>query len=622
MDISKYILKAFRDDPELRNYDISPGSNLNDMVIKPLEAVFEAGIKSFITTDASHYDINNLTNDSYGWVVRLARQYGIAAPIYNSSVGYVTFIFNSGATDIRVPSGTQLEGPEGVIYHTIGEEYVLSSYLLANPITEDGYYQSQPIYVENPDGIGVPENSLWIRTISNQGMAGVRHAAIANGTTPYGTEQLASLIKAMIKGIYNGTEQSVEMMIRHACPSIGSIKIVKAGDDGMTRDRLVNAYIYGSPEANRQSFINKIYGDNQTNKNNAYYGYSGAPTPPSIDALYGKTELSQYQYIKLGDDDTVPVTIGTSNIYMDTFSTHNNLNAQHDIDNIISEGDTFFYSYGNDWLVPGNMVNIQGYSYTGALPPMTTESGTTGESSTTGYEPTTTTIPSELTLTNIQAMIRDITFRSFDIVSVTLDGGTGYYIVEIADMDIATYRNLREGMVFDLKWVRITDPTGGREYDLRVSIAQDGIPEDWTLGNIEIAINEAAPSVGTCDIDAPGKAQWLEFNIVGSFTMDLYYPSVSAQENIATQLGEGWIASEHGYPVGYTLIDNEIYVQNEVVVLGGQPGAVDNPLRDMIYQNGISRFIAAILRSLKVKNPGRPYIEAVPIEHSETLMDR
>lgn len=619
MDITKYIGKAFADDPELNGYDISPGSNLYDMVIKPLKAVFDTGIKSFITTDASHYDINNVTADGYGWVVRLARQYGIAAPVYNSSVGYVTFLFSTAESDVHIPAGTQLEGPESVIYHTLNDDYVLSSYLLANPMTDDGYYQSQPIYVENPDGQGVGENSLWVRTMGERSLVGVRHAEIADGTASYSTTQLTSLIKAMIKGIYNGTEESVEMMIRHACPSIKTIKIVKAGDDGMTRDRLVNAYIYGAPAENRQSFFNKIYGDNQTNKNNAYYGFTDSAMPPSIDALYGKAELSQYQYIKLGDDDAVPVTVGTSNIYMDTFSTHNNLNAQHDIDNNISEGDTLFYSYGNDWIVPGNMVNIQGYSYTGALPPMTTESGTTGESSTTGYEPTTTTIPSELTLTNIQAMIRDITFRSFDIVSVTLDEGTGEYIVEIADMDIATYRNLREGMVFDLKWVRIT---GGREYDLRVSIAQDGIPEDWTLGNIEIAINEAAPSVGTCDPAAPGKAQWLEFNIVGSFTMDLYYPSVSAQENIATQLGEGWLVSEHGYPVGYTIIDNEIYVQSETVVLGGQPGAVDNPLKDMIYQNGISRFINAVLKSLKVKNPGQPFIEVMPIDDSETLMDR
>ena len=37
MNIKEYIRKAFRDDPELADYDISPGSNLHDMIIVPLE---------------------------------------------------------------------------------------------------------------------------------------------------------------------------------------------------------------------------------------------------------------------------------------------------------------------------------------------------------------------------------------------------------------------------------------------------------------------------------------------------------------------------------------------------------------------------------------------------------
>lgn len=569
MNIKEYIRKAFRDDPELADYDISPGSNLHDMIIVPLEKVFEDGIKTFLRTDASQYDINNTDNMTYGQLVRMARQHGIAAPSYNASTGHIVFLFNSAASDIVIPAGTQIKGG-GAMYYVLGEEHVLSSFLQSNPQTEEGYYQSQPIHIESPDGIGVSENQLNVTNLNSPYLAGMRHPAIPGGTSPLSDAQLSSLIKATIQGIYNGTAQSITAMINNIEPTIKNIKVVVAGDKLMTRDRLVNAYIYDAPAKNRQDFNGKVYGDNKTNKNNAYYGFGDSATPPSIDALYGKTEISQYQYICISNYDAFPVTISTSNIFMDTFASNNTLFAQHSVDNPIGAGDTSFYSYDNTWVQPGNTVNMQGKVMTD--------------------EP----IPVEV-LSNMQVMVRDVIYKRFDITAISET--LGLYSVTISGLDTETYKNIREGMIFDLKWVKLIGKT---EFNGTVSIAPGGIPTNWVSGDIVIGVNEDAESgllVGT----GTGKAEWIEYRIMGAFTENMTDAFVSAPENIATQVGGGWITSEHGYPIGHTIIDNEIYVENEIAVLGGQPGIVDNPVKDIIYQNGIPRFVSAVLNSIKVR---------------------
>jgi len=578
MTILEYLRKLFRNDPDLSQYDISEGSNYYDLVYRTLEIVLNESLLQDVVGWADVYDINKVDQLSYVDIAHIAAQYGIPAPRTNYSFGNVRLIFNTPVT-VELPVGTMFSSNSGT-FSTMSYESVLSRYLESNTRTSDGKYQSQPITVVSYSGQNAKANSLGLVNLSITELARIENDEINNGTAGVDKEILASMIRATMRGIATGTEESVDALMRHLCPDVTAVEVVTGGDEFMTRDLMVNSYIYGAPAMNQQSFHNKIYGNNVTNKNIAYRGTLYDPEPPDIDSLYGKTELSQYQYINLGNEDAAPLTITTDNEFVETFASYNNFGATCALDYGITSGDNFFYAYGAYWIDPGSSVNLEGYDVEDALH-------------------------------KTQVIIRDVVARNYDIVGIDIDGTT--YTVTLAADASDIIGNLREGQIIDLNWVRII---GEPEFDLTVvvdSVDTEALSFDFTESIVPVA-------VGNCESEYPGKAMWHEYQIVGTFNLDLDAVTATMPDDISTQIGGGWIVSEHGYPVGMKISDKEVYVENEVLVMGGETGSIQDPLRDVVAKGGIGRFVAAVLRAMSIKRPDS-HIQPVPVINTDEIME-
>lgn len=582
MTILAYLQKLFSDDPELANIDISEGSNYYDLVYKTLNTVLGQSAAASIIEAADRYNLNRDIELSYDELANIASQYGIPASYSNYSSGDVTVIFNS-PVDVTLPAGTIFQSNTNIFY-TRNEEVILSRYLESNTKTPDGKYQSQPISVYSNSGNTVVANELGLASLPVEEIARVEHAAINTGTTGGTTTELASMIRAFMRGISNGAEESVSALIKMLYPSVTAVEIVKPGDENMTRDKMINTYIYGEPAVNEQSFKNKVYGNVRTNKNVAYRGTSATADPPNIDALYGKTELSQYQYIMLGDSDLAPLAISTDNTFIDTFSTTNNIGARTYLDCGVTEGEDYFYAHGTEWLEPGSSVNMEGDDGEGDL-------------------------------RKIQVIIRQVIARAYDLVSIDQDGlGPTQYRVTMDSLASEIMGKLKEGQTIGLKWVRITE----EDFDLDVTI--DEVEEG---GETFLFTSEDAVPTGECDETYPGKATWTEYQIVGLFSLTLVEVIASVPDDISSQIGGGWFISEHGYPVGFKVANNSVYTQAGRVVLGGSTGSIQDPLKDIILNGGVGRFVGAVLRSMSVRRPRWEQItQPIPIVNTDQIMDR
>lgn len=570
MNVLEYLRKLFRNDPDLSQYDISEGSNYYDLVYKTLETIINSSLMRDVAGWGDIYDINKIDKLTYEDIAHIAAQYGIPAPWSNYSHGNVRLIFNTPIT-VELPVGTAFSSNAGT-FATMNYEVILSRYLESNTKTSDGKYQSQPITVYNPGGQSAKANTLGLISLSILELARVENDEINNGTAGSGKEVLASMIRAAVRGIATGTEESVGALMRHLCPDVTAVEVVTADDEFMTRDLMVNAYVYGAPATNQQSFHNKVYGNNVTNKNIAYYGAIYAPDPPDIDALYGKTELSQYQYINLGNEDSAPLAVNTDNIFVDSFASYNNFGATCALDYGLTNGDNFFYAHGAYWIDPGSSVNLEGYD-------------------------------TEDALHKTQVIIRDVVARVYDLVSiaVALDGIT--YTVTMASNAEDIMDKLRPGQTVELNWVRLL---GREEFDVTVTI------ETVDTGALSFTFTSADPVLtGTCAATHPGVAMWNEYQIVGMFNLELTAVTASMPDDISTQIGGGWIVSEHGYPVGMKVSDKEVYVENEVLVMGGETGSIQDPLRDVVVKGGVARFKGAVLKAISIT---RPYSAGLPIQ--------
>lgn len=575
MTVLEYLRKLFRNDPDLSQYDISEGSNYYDLVYKTLEIVLNSSLMRDVAGWGDIYDINNLDKLSYEDIAHIAAQYGIPAPWTNFSYGNVRLIFNTPIT-VELPLGTVFSSNAGA-FATMSYESILSKYLESNTKTSDGKYQSQPIAVYSPSGQYAKANSLGLVNLSILELARIENDEINNGTAGADKEVLASMIRATVRGIATGTEESVDALMRYLCPDVTAVEVVTGDDELMTRDLMVNAYIYGAPAMNQQSFHNKIYGNNVTNKNIAYRGTLYDAEPPDIDSLYGKTELSQYQYINLGNEDAAPLVVTTDNEFVDSFASYNNFGATCALDYGVTNGDNFFYAHGAYWIDPGSSVNLEGYDIDDILH-------------------------------KTQVIIRDAVARNHDIVSIGVDGVT--YTVTLAADAADIIGRLRPGQIIDLNWVRLV---GEAEFDLTVTV--DAVD----TGTLSFTFISADPVLtGTCEAEYPGNAMWSEYQIVGLFNLDLTAVTASMPDDISIQIGGGWIVSEHGYPVGMKVSDKEVYVENEVLVMGGETGSIQDPLRDVVVKGGLGRFTAAVLRAMSVKRPNSG-VQPIPVVNTDEM---
>lgn len=155
----------------------------------------------------------------------------------------------------------------------------------------------------------------------------------------------------------------------------------------------------------------------------------------------------------------------------------------------------------------------------------------------------------------------------------------------------------------ELNWVRLL---GKEEFDVTVTI------ETVDTGALSFTFTSADPVLtGTCAATHPGVAMWNEYQIVGMFNLELTAVTASMPDDISTQIGGGWIVSEHGYPVGMKVSDKEVYVENEVLVMGGETGSIQDPLRDVVVKGGVARFKGAVLKAISIT---RPYSAGLPIQ--------
>lgn len=589
MTILEYLRKLFRDDPVLRNYDISEGSNYYDLVYMTLNNVLSQSLVSDIVGYADIYDINKLENLSYNDVAVIAAQYGIPAPFTNYSSGDVRLIFNT-PVDVTLPVGTVFEA-NGNKFLTSSYESVLAKYLESNTKTADGKYQSQPITVYNSSGANVEADTLGITSLAVPELARIENDAITNGTAGSSKEILASLVRAIVRGLHSGTEASITAMLRTLYPNLTAVEVVSGSDDLMTRNLMINAYAYGVPAESNQDFRNKVYGNNATNPNLAFYGTSETEEPPDIDSLYGRTELSQYQYINVGNEDSAPLLITTDNEFIDTFAVSNNIGATAGLDCGVTEGDNYFYAYGAYWIEPGISVNLEGDDI-------------------------------GLLLHKTQVIVRDVAYRIYNIASIESTEDPLIYRLYLDEDADEIYDKIKEGQIIDLKWVRII---GEDDYDITITV--DAMGEETTTGGessfyIEFSTGESI-ATGDCDPTYPGKAIWNEYQIVGTFSLTLTDVSASIPDDISVQIGSGWIVSEHGYPVGFRVSDNAVYVENERVVMGGDTGSIRDPFKDMVMKGGVGRFVGAVLRALLLRRTGGLHDEAIPVvDEYDEMMDR
>jgi len=552
MDIKNFVKQTFLENTRLANYDLTEGSNLYELFILPIVAVLEDKLsQDIIDTEADALDLGNYTNLTIDQMKRLAANHLVPDRFPNQTTGLISLHF-SEPVEWEIEAETKLYSGD--------KEFQIKSFTETN-LDANGYSFTDGLYVYgnvpviNLNGDAIAENTLGQIDGAPAELIKVTHDAMDNGLAAYTVEELYALVR---KSLYNRQLMNtggISTAILENFNGVRSIEVVGKGDDRMARDKLYNTLISNGEYVRESGFLGKLKSNIVANANKAYLLFLDASgIAAEIDIGDGSEFLQpHYNSISVADGDLITFT--TEDILNETFTQSSEVIGE--LEDIVcgTEADKKYLNVEDAYgFEEGNVINI---------------------------------IDRDKNISTRTGVIKEILEKSISVVSVAAD-----HTIVISGVIHADY--VKKGLKF-------TYVGGDKNNGTEFTVTNVATNANTTLTVTEVVVADADTSGDTIDFPV------IElYNNIGA-TFDIaglgcYIENVLGE---GFNIGNGWIKSEHGMPLGTYLNPREIMIVNGKVVFGRiSTNYSGHMVQEIIARFGIGKFVDAVLKTVTVKFEG------------------
>jgi len=362
MDYITFVQDIFTEDTRLKHMDISEGSNIYDLVIKPLAIILEENIDEEILEGTSdELDLSKYATMTYDELIKFARNHFIEVPEDNVTKGEV-YMHLSDPVDVSIEAGAILYAGENQFELEYDIEFAKGDYKI-----EDGLYKTPSIMIKNSDGLTAEANTIGSIDGAPDELIKITHLDLYSGMSQKTTNEMyARILGALSAGKYISS-LAIQKAINRACGVDVRVEVIGQGDDLMARDSAYN--VSGSNDnINAESgFFGKIRGRASSlvyNANKAFKVF--------VSALGGELteedgiELLQDGYITISNVDTNTITITTESVLEEEFGLSSEVGgSQRVIDVNALLTDVTLHLDDMTSLEAGQMIKIVSYDGSG-----------------------------------------------------------------------------------------------------------------------------------------------------------------------------------------------------------------------------------------------------------------
>lgn len=542
MNPKTYIESLFRATPGLELYDITPGTNIWDLVVAPLKQIFEDALGTGELASIEEMRAwETLYDVPLEYLKKLATIRGVHLRESNASSTLVTLYFSS-PIDWDIPAGATLSSGESVF--TVRDNVSITKGMLEARIDGRGLYYYPDLYVYSTAGDNLDENLLGYMTNAPAELMSIEHPAITNGIADETATTIIEKLKDKDRSITAASAYSIKALLSRYLPGV-DITVVTHGSARMTRDMVYNMVPGAITPQQELTYLGKIRRNIVTNPNQAYF--ASVPVADISQALDDDPdkEFTQGQYLSISEaiDDTV--ILSTENILNETFTLSSEKIGETSA--LLAINDTYkryLYVESDSKYEAGDAVNIADRIAT-----YPTQNGVVEE-----------------------------------IAAYTQSGGT-YAIIT---RTITLVDDVADTVVAGMKINVIQGETGYLCYV--ESVGTKTIVLKDALGEIG-DLTEVATDIGYNIVKL-----YNNLSIIPAVYTNMYVDIVNAE---GLYVGPGWIKSEHGMPVGTYINENQIVVINNELVMGSNVASKEiNVIKQVFLRYGLSSLVSRIFECM------------------------
>lgn len=560
MNVVEFVKAAFAENDEMSKYDIREGTNLYEMLIKPIEYLLTTKLSlDVIDTEKTALDLSNYKNLTLSQMKRLAANHLVTERKKNETTGTITLHFTSPvswsieAGDKLYSDDVEFEFTDDVVLYDEASKYTV----------EDGNYTISGIRVKNLDGTAISEDTLGSVDGAPAELIKITHSEMVNGTEDYTVDEYHNLIRASLGQRQLMSKQGIEFAIRENFGGINSIDVIGEGDDLMMRDLLYNTLISDGEYNKKSDFVGKLKGNVSAVANRAFMLFRKVDDLSAEIHDIDGIEFGQYQYNKIAFEDTDVITLSTDNILNESFTQSSEVIGK--IENTLNDiglTDTIIHLDSYSGFEEGNTINI--------------------------IDPT----DDEPTRINLIKAITSVTYTEVSTVGAT-------ETIEIPG-------DKTDIMKVGMKMVLSDAGADDGEY-IATGVSYDDVSEQT-----EITVASITSDHADCSVTFTYMEVYNNINGVYTVVDGCYIENVISE---GFNIGNGWIKSEHGMGIGGYMDRREVMVIDGELVFGTISQAYSgNLIAEMISRAGIPRFMKAVIESTGV-------VFSKPIEYQEVVVN-
>lgn len=543
MNPKAYIEGLFAATPGLEMYDLSEGTNIYDLVIAPLKQIFEDAMG---TGDIASIEEMRAWETLYDVPIEYLKKYaairGVQLRAKNYSSTLATLYF-SEPIDWDIPAGSTLAS--GDTTFIVRDNVSITTGMLESKIDQRGLYYYSDLYLYNESGDNIDANTLGYITNAPPELMSIEHPAATNGIAEETVHTIIEKLRAKELSITASSPLSLKALVNRYYPGV-DVCVVPPGDSKMTRDIVYNMVPGVISPKLESTYLGKIRRDNIANPNQAYYSFiqelTGAPDDDP------EKEFTQGQYMAVNDAVDSEVTISTENVLNETFTqSSEKIGETSALIAMPAVPSRYLYVHDASKYTAGDSVNIA--DRTAEYP---TQNGVVEAS--TSY-----TIAG--TYTSATKKLEFTTTAVCPIIS-----GTILYIT----IGASTYNGVVNTVTKD-----------GNNYD--VVLTTDILAEQ---------------TGAACTIDMQEVILYNNLTIEISTYTNMYVDIVNAE---GLYIGQGWIKSEHGMPLGTYISENQICVINDELVMGAKMNMKEiNVVKQVFLRYGLGNMLTKMFENLDI----------------------
>jgi len=362
MDLITFVQKLFAEDTRLQHMDIEEGSNIYDLLVKPLAIILEERINDEILEGTSNkLDLSLYTTMAYEELVKFARNHFIEVPEDNITRGEVYFHL-SDPVDIDILAGAILYAGDKQFELVYDISFSESDYYYV-----DGLYKSPSISVKNTDGQTVEANIIGSIDGAPAQLIKITHLAMNSGIAKKTATEMFGKILGALSANHYISERAIQKALNRACGVNVKVEVVGYGDEFMTRSIVYNMSGPNNQINEESGFYGKIRGKSDTfvyNVNKAFKIF--------VDSIGGVLteedglEFLQEEYIKISNADGNDIQITTDSVIEEKFGLSSEVGGEQKVISTNAVATDLVLELANvDNLEAGQMIKIISYDVSG-----------------------------------------------------------------------------------------------------------------------------------------------------------------------------------------------------------------------------------------------------------------